>query len=92
MDVDPDHDRSYIEKNAIFLPTAIFPCTIRYTDLTSLNLTHFTRTPKLMLLRIEWGSMIEIFNKQKKGIEGGVVFTGQPGIGECYYCFELVLL
>jgi hypothetical protein len=89
MDVDPD-PRSYVEKDAIYLSTgdtAIFPRTIRYMDLTVLNLTHFTRTPKLMLRRNEWGNMVEIFNKRKKGIEGSAVFTGQPGIGECYYCF-----
>ena len=35
-----------------------------------------------MLPRNEWGNMVDIFNKRKKGIEGGAVFTGEPGIGE----------
>ena len=43
MDVEPDHGRSYIEKDATYLSTggtAIFPCTIRYIYLTILDLTH----------------------------------------------------
>jgi len=93
MDVVPDPD-SYIEEDAVFLSTgdtAILPCTIRYMDLGALELTHFTRTPQLMLLRKEWDNMVDIFNKREKGIGGGAVFTGQPGIGECCYCFVLVL-
>ena len=37
-------DLDYIEKDAIYLSTeetAIFPLTIRYMDLTALNLTYF---------------------------------------------------
>ena len=88
MDVVPD-PHSYIEKDAIYLSTgdtAIFPCTIRYMDLRPLGLTHFTRTPQLMLLRKEWEDMVDLFNKREKGIRGGAIFTGQPGIGECCYC------
>ena len=51
MDVEPDHGRSYIEKDATYLTTgetALFPSTIRYMDLTILDVTHFTRTPQLM--------------------------------------------
>ena len=95
MDVEPDQGRSYIEKDATYLTTgetAIFPCTIRYMDLTILDVTHFTRTPQLMLLRNEWDNMVDIFNKRKRVIEGGAVVTGEPGIGECYHCFGLVLL
>lgn len=97
MDVDPNPDlnsRSYIENDAIYLSTgnsAMFPCTIRYMDLTILGLTHFTRTPQLILLQNEWGNMVDIFNKREKGIGGSAIFTGQPGIGECCYLFELVL-
>ena len=84
------HGPSYIEKDATYLctgETAIFLCTIRYMDLKILDLTHFTRTPQLlMLLRNEWGNK-DIFNKRKRGSGGGAVFTGEPGIGECYYCF-----
>ena len=93
MDVVPDPD-SYIEEDANYLSTgdaAIFPCTIRYMDLRVLELTHFTRIPELILLRNEWGNMVDIFNKRKKGIGGSAVFTGQPGIGEYCYCFKLVL-
>jgi hypothetical protein len=88
MDVDPDPNSSshpYIDADAAYLSTgatAIFPCTIRYMDLTLLKLKHFPRAPQLMLLRNEWGNMVDIFNKRREGIRGSAVFTGQPGIGE----------
>jgi hypothetical protein len=81
-------DLDYIEKDSLYLSTggtAIFPCTFRFMDLTVLGLTHFIRTPQLMLLRNEWGNMLDIFNKRERGIRGSAVFTGQPGIGKCYY-------
>ena len=67
---------------------AIFPYTIRYVDLTVLNLKNNLRAPLLMLFRNEWGTMIDIFNERKHltGIRGSAVFTGQPGIGKRYYC------
>ena len=91
MDVGPDptslaESQSYIQEDTNYLSTgdtAIFPCTIRYIDLVTLGLKHFTRTPQLIFLREEWGNMVNLFNKREKGIRGGAVFTGQPGIGEC---------
>ena len=66
---------------------AIFPYTVRYVDLTVLDLKTNLRVPLLMLFRNEWGSMIDIFNERKhlKGIRGSAVFTGQPGIGKHHY-------
>ena len=66
---------------------AIFPYTIRYVDLTALDLKNLS-VPLLMLFRNEWGTMIDIFNKRthRKGIRGSAVFTGQPGIGKRLYC------
>ena len=89
MDVVSDPD-SYIDEDAIYLSTgdtAIFPCTVRYVDKGAFELTHFTRIPELILFRNEWGYMVDIFNKRKKGIRG-VSLQVNPAFGECCYCFE----
>ena len=65
--------------------TAIFPYTIRYVDLTVLQSKEKLRMPRLMLFRNEWGTMIDIFNKRKKGMDGSALVSGQPGIGEHHY-------
>ena len=84
--IDPDysssrHDMADLSNEA----KAIFPYTIRYLDLTGLELEEDLLVPQLMLFRNEWDSMIDIFNKRTNGIRGSAVFTGQPGIGEHYY-------
>jgi hypothetical protein len=61
--------------------TAVFPCTIRYIDLTILKLEYLSRVPHMIFIRDEWRTMIDFFNKRKKGIRGSAAFTGQPGIG-----------
>ena len=74
---------SYINTDAIYLfmgVTGVFPCTIRYMDLTSLE--YRVRIPQLTLLRNEWGNMVDIFNGRQKGVLGSAVFTGQTDIGE----------
>jgi hypothetical protein len=91
MDIDPNHGYAgshtdHLSKEA----EAIFPYTIRYVDLTVLNLKNHLRAPLLMLFRNEWGTMIDIFNKSEKGREGSTVFTGQPGIGEHHYWYLTV--
>lgn len=89
MDVDPKPASKkiepYISIDAEILSTAatgVFPCTIRYMDLTGLGLEYPIRIPKLTLLRNEWHSMVDIFNKRQPGLQGSAIFTGQPGIGE----------
>ena len=74
----------YIDKDAAALShgaTPVFPCTIRYMDLTFLDLQHFSRVSKVLLIRDEWDVLIDIFNERKMGIFGSAVWTGQPGIG-----------
>jgi hypothetical protein len=89
MDIDPNHGYGchmhHLSKEAKAIQ--IFPYTIRYVDLTVLNLKNNLRAPLLMLFRNEWGSMIDIFNGRKhlKGIRGSAVVTGQPGIGKRHY-------
>ena len=84
MDIDaaPDStiaaDMAYLSEGS----TPVFSCSIRYMDLTFLQLERRGRVPHLLLIRDDWGVMIDLFNKREQGIEGGTVFTGQPGIGE----------
>ena len=97
MDVDADADpkepdcldsNDYILTGAAELsmePAPVFPCTIRYMDLTSLKLKELIRVPLLTLIRDEWKAMIDLFNERKRGTLGSAVFTGSPGIGEHYY-------
>jgi hypothetical protein len=66
-------------------PDAIFPCSIRYLDLTFLELKHLVRVPHLMLIRDEWRTVIDIFNNRERGIRGSAVWTGSPGIGRHSY-------
>ena len=82
MDIDSETDA-----NEVYLSegdTMVFPCTIRYIDLTILNLEYLDRVPHLMLIRDKWRTMVDIFNGREKGIWGGAAFAGQPGIGG--YC------
>jgi hypothetical protein len=65
--------------------TAVLPCTIRYMDLTTLNLKESLPVKRLTLIRDEWNIMIDLFNGRKRGVRGSAIFTGSPGIGEYYH-------
>jgi hypothetical protein len=85
-----DDDAAMVIDSDTHLPneaTAISPYTIRYVDLTVLQSKEKLRVPRLMLFRNEWGTMIDIFNKRKKGTDGSALFSGQPGIGEHHYWY-----
>jgi hypothetical protein len=75
----------YIDQDATVLSHTIFPCTIRYMDLTCLNLRHFNRVSQVLLIRDEWDAVVDIFNKRTTGIRGSALLTGQPGTGKYYY-------
>lgn len=88
-------DRSYIDEDAAVLshgPTAVLPCTVRYMDLTCLNLQYFGRVSKVLLIRDEWDAVIDIFNARKKGIKGSALWTGQPGIGKTSLLFYILVI
>ncbi|KAF8330494.1 hypothetical protein F5887DRAFT_1000167 [Amanita rubescens] len=72
--------------------TGIFPYTIRYVDLTVLQSKKKLRVPRLMLFRNEWNTMIDIFNKRKKGKNGSALFSGQPGIGKTCMLYSILIL
>ena len=82
MEIDLDPHLTHLSNEA----SMIFPCTICYVDLTTLNMKKKPGMPQLMLFRKEWGTMIDVFNQRQKGILGSAIITGQPGIGErCYW-------
>jgi hypothetical protein len=83
-DDDSEGDK-YIDQDATVLSHTIFPCTIRYMDLTCLNLQYFNRVSQVLLIRDEWDVVVDIFNKRETGIRGSALLTGQPGIGKYYY-------
>jgi hypothetical protein len=88
LDANPDSCNPLYVADATFLsegPDAVFPCTIRYMDLTVLKLDKLTRVPHMMLIRDEWRTMVDIFNEREKGTLGGAIFTGQSGIGKRRY-------
>ena len=85
-EADPAQPPGYIIADANELSagsTAIFPCAIRYMDLTTLELENCSIPVKpLTLIRDEWNFMIDLFNARKPGIHGSAIFTGSPGISE----------
>jgi len=85
--VDED-DKSYIDEDAAFLsrgPAPVLPCTIRYMDLTCLNLKHFYRVSQVLLIRDKWDAVVDIFNKKERGKGGSAIWRGEPGTGKQHY-------
>jgi hypothetical protein len=86
---DEEDDKAYIHNDNDVLSTgssAIFPCTIRYMDLTCLHLEHFLCVSKVLLIRDEWDAVVDIFNDREVGLKGSAVLTGQPGSGTPLHC------
>ncbi|KAF8238275.1 hypothetical protein L208DRAFT_1243387, partial [Tricholoma matsutake] len=85
----------YILADAAQLSTgsaAVFPCIIRYMDLTTLKLKYLSRLPRLTLIREEWKTMIDLFNGREGGVYGSAVFTGSPGIGKTCLLYYILIL
>jgi len=81
------------DDDASFVAPMLFPCKMRYLDLTQLGLKYSQpRMPQLMLIRSEWSSMMSYITAARKGAQGSIVFTGQPGIGLYFYFSSLVIL
>jgi hypothetical protein len=60
----------------------ILPATIRYVDITPLDLTHPLRVEFPLLIRDEYDVISTMLNNRKEGFEGSCLVTGPPGIGE----------
>ncbi|KAF8340993.1 hypothetical protein F5887DRAFT_1224859 [Amanita rubescens] len=72
--------------------TAVLPCTIRYMDLTTLELKESIPVKRLTLIRDEWNIMINLFNGRKRGVHGSAIFTGSPGIGKTCFLYYILIL
>ena len=61
---------------------AMFPCELRYMDLSVLELYHSLRVPWMVQIRDEWRAVSDILDHRPKGLDGCVVVMGPPGIGK----------
>jgi hypothetical protein len=77
-----DVSMDYILSDANNLPPGIFPCQLKYMDLSFLLMKSKIRIPETVMIRNEWLHVTDIINNRRKGIEGSVLITGQPGIGK----------
>ena len=85
LEVSDDDDTS-IADNVFKAAPMMFPCTIRYLNLTVLELKARPRVPTLMQIRSEWDLTMQTIEQQfHKGVQGSIVITGQPGIGQHVY-------
>ncbi|KAK2459845.1 hypothetical protein APHAL10511_008166 [Amanita phalloides] len=87
VDIDPVNTHMH---HLLQEATPIFPHTVRYVNLTFLKPD--LRVPRLMLYREEWVSLIDAFNKRRKGMRGSAVFSGQPGIGKTCLLYSILIL
>lgn len=77
-----DDFRTDILPDAENLAPGIFPAQLHYMDISFLDMKSKIRIPETVMVRNEWFNVDELLRKRPKGIEGSVLITGQPGIGE----------
>ena len=82
LDDPPIPSSDYIADAANNLPDALFPCKLKYMDLTTLHLQHLRRVPQLMLIRDDWATLTRELEAREPGIFGSLLITGQPGISQ----------
>lgn len=75
-------DTDYILTDACNLPAAMFPCRMRYMDLSALQMNFSMRIPEMILIRDEWAAITDVLASREDGINGSVLITGQPGMGK----------
>jgi hypothetical protein len=63
------------------LPAVMFPCKVRYMDLSVLKVHHRLRVPWMVQIQDEWRAVSDILDHRPKGLDGSVIVMGQPGIG-----------
>ena len=70
-----------------------FPATIKYLDLSSLDLVHKPRRlPLLLLIRQDYTVISELLDNLSNSNKGSAIVSGQPGIGDFLSIFELFWL
>ena len=72
----------YIIADASDLPPGIFPCNLKYMDLSFLHIESKIRVSETIMIRNEWYDITKLLGDRPKGLKGSVLITGQPGIGE----------
>jgi hypothetical protein len=76
-------DHSIADAGAGNLPAAMFPCQLKYMDLSVLKLKQdLLRVPLMVQIRDEWKNVSDYLDGRPKGHPGSVIVTGQPGIGK----------
>ena len=71
---------------------SLFPATIHYLDLSSLELSNPPlRLPLPLLIRQEYNFISKVLDDRPKNNKGSVIVSGQPGIGDLLSIFNLFL-
>ena len=60
----------------------MFPCELRYMDLSVLQLCQKLRVPWMVKIRDEWRAVSDYLDHRPTGDCGSTIVTGQPGIGK----------
>ncbi len=80
MDVDDGPEASNEDDSEI---NSLFPFTLRYMDLSTLELEHTSdRFPSSLFIREEYDHISKLISEQPKTGKGSVIVSGQPGTGE----------
>jgi hypothetical protein len=68
--------------NARVGPATMFPCQLKYMDLSVLKLNCTLRVPSMVQIRDEWRAVSDCLDDHPKGRPGSGIITGQPGVGK----------
>jgi len=80
VDVDDGPEASNEDDSEI---NSLFPFTLRYMDLSTLELKHTSdRFPSSLFIREEYDHISKLISEQPKTGKGSVIVSGQPGTGE----------
>jgi len=79
-----DDDDSEASNEDRFEIDSFFPCTLRFLDLSTLNLKKHapTHVPMPLFLRQEYDRISTLIKEEPRNGQGSVIVSGQPGTGE----------
>ena len=78
--MNPTDDYNITDADILLAP--MFPCELKYMDLSVLKLNSMSRVPWTVQIRDEWRALSDYLDHRPKGFRGSVIITGQPGIGK----------